>query len=75
MRFNHHLLLLLLIVAIIDVKAVSYTHLDVYKRQGWGGVWGCYGSGMSAYVSILTPGVGRPARRTGPSPIAFAGSA
>ena len=25
-----------LVTALIEVKAVSYTHLDVYKRQPWG---------------------------------------
>ena len=25
----------------IRVKAVSYTHLDVYKRQGYSGISGC----------------------------------
>ena len=36
--------------------SVSYTHLDVYKRQGYGNYWGPYGNCASCYSPIVIAG-------------------
>ena len=42
-----------------DLHTVSYTHLDVYKRQGWGWLEDCH------EMAVITNGEGYAEKKTG----------